>query len=76
MSNINFNNAPLWITAKALHILSQFSNSRLIPRRTKAKNHLTFRVNKRWRLLSRDNGINWQLLTNNDYDKVIESEAP
>lgn len=75
MSNINFNNEPLWITAKALHILSQFSNSRLIPRRTKLKRYLTFRVNKRWRLLSRDNGINWQLLTNNDYDKIIESEA-
>lgn len=72
MSNINFNNAPLWITAKALHILSQFSNSRLIPRRTKAKNYLTFRVNKRWRLLSRDKGKNWQLLTHNDYNNAID----
>ncbi|UAN49950.1 hypothetical protein KGP26_19575 [Serratia sp. JSRIV002] len=72
MSNINFNNAPLWITAKALHILSQFSNSRLIPRRTKAKNYLTFRVNKRWRLLSRDKGKNWELLTSNDYNAIVD----
>lgn len=72
MSNIKFNNAPLWITAKALHILSQFSNNRLIPRRTKARNYLTFRVNKRWRLLSRDQGKNWQLLTHNDYNNAID----
>ncbi|CAI1069161.1 Uncharacterised protein [Serratia fonticola] len=74
MSNINFNNAPLWITAKALHTLSQFSKSQLIPRRTKLKGYLTFRVNKRWRLLSRDNGNNWQLLINNDYNAIMQEQ--
>ncbi|WP_443006230.1 MULTISPECIES: ParE family toxin-like protein [unclassified Serratia (in: enterobacteria)] len=72
MSKVNFNNAPLWITAKALHILTQFSSRRLIPRRTKVKGSLTFRVNKRWRLLSQDGGKNWQLLTNNDYNAISE----
>ncbi|MEX2953573.1 ParE family toxin-like protein [Serratia fonticola] len=72
MSNINFNNAPLWITAKALHILSQFSKNRLIPRRTKVNAYMTFRVNKRWRLLSRDKGKNWELLTSNDYNAIVD----
>ncbi|HGM6983654.1 TPA: hypothetical protein ACKQD1_004660 [Serratia marcescens] len=49
--SINLNNAPLWITAKALEKLKQFHAGRLFPKRTYGKKYLTFRVNKRWRLL-------------------------
>lgn len=49
--SINLNNAPLWITAKALEKLKQFRAGRLFPKRTYGKKYLTFRVNKRWRLL-------------------------
>jgi hypothetical protein len=72
MHKINFNNAPLWVTVKAVKVLSQFSCGRLIPRRTKGRKYFTFRVNKRWRLLSRDGGKNWQLLTHNDYNNAID----
>ncbi len=70
--SVNLNNAPLWITAKALEKLKQFRAGRLFPKRTYGKKYLTFRVNKRWRLLSKDDGHNWLLLTHNDYNCVID----
>ncbi|AXF75174.1 hypothetical protein LU631_09720 [Erwinia tracheiphila] len=72
--NVKFNNAPLWITEKALALLSQFSNSRVIPRRVKNKPLLTLRVNKRWHLLSHNGGKDWQLLTHNDYRNIITQQ--
>lgn len=69
---IKLNNAPLWITEKALAALKQLQSGRTIARRTSCKKYLTMRVNKRWRLLSRDDGKNWQLLTHNDYNHVID----
>lgn len=69
--SVKFNNAPLWITEKALALLSQFSNNRVIPRRVKNKSILTLRVNKRWYLLSHNGGKDWQLLTHNDYRNII-----
>lgn len=70
--SVSLNNAPGWITAKALEILNQFSSRQIFPRKTYGKKYLTLRVNKRWRLLSKDDGHNWSLLTHNDYNSVID----
>ncbi|WP_128143555.1 hypothetical protein [Serratia sp. 1D1416] len=70
--SIKFNNAPLWITAKALDKLNQLRLGRLFPKKTYGKKYLTLRVNKHWRLLSKDGGNNWQLLTHNDYNSEID----
>ncbi len=69
---VSLNNAPLFIAEKAVIILSQYRKGCIHPRRTFGKKYLTFRVNKRWRLLSRDNGQKWELLTHNDYNNVID----
>jgi hypothetical protein len=71
--SVNLNNAPLWIKEKALEILNKFSACLILPRKISGKKYLTFRVNKRWRLLSKDDGQNWQLLTHNDYNSVIDT---
>lgn len=67
---VSLNNAPLFIAEKAVIILSQYRKGCIHPRRTFG--YLTFRVNKRWHLLSRDNGQKWELLTHNDYNNVID----
>ncbi|AGQ32469.1 ParE family toxin-like protein [Serratia liquefaciens] len=69
--SVNLNNAPSWITAKALEILNQFSACQIFPRKNRGKKYFTFQVNKRWRLLSKDDSQNLQLLTHNDYNSEI-----
>ncbi|WP_447406856.1 ParE family toxin-like protein, partial [Clostridium perfringens] len=45
---------------------------RLFPKKSYGKKYLTLRVNKRWRLLSKDDGHNWLLLTHNDYNCALD----
>jgi len=40
-------------------------------RRTYRDGYLTLRVTPQWRLLSRDNGQSWELLSHADYDNQI-----
>ncbi|WP_422879981.1 hypothetical protein [Pantoea agglomerans] len=40
-------------------------------RRTYRGQYLTLRVTPQWRLLSKDNGQNWELLSHADYDNQI-----
>ncbi|EHD21281.1 MULTISPECIES: hypothetical protein [Brenneria] len=69
--NLSQNKAPLWISEKANILLKRVNTGRVIPRRTHGKKYQTLRVNKRWRLLSRD-GTNWELLNHNDYNNLID----
>ncbi|MEC5345169.1 hypothetical protein ABRZ24_21505 [Brenneria populi] len=69
--NLSQNKAPLWISEKANILLRQVCTGRVTPRRTHGKKYQTLRVNKRWRLLSRD-GTSWELLTHNDYNNLID----
>lgn len=69
--SVKFNNAPLWITEKALVLLSQFSNGRVIPRQVKNNYLHVLRINKRWHLVSHNRGKDWQLLTHSDYRNII-----
>lgn len=72
--SVKFNNAPLWITEKALVLLSQFSNGRVITRQVKNKSLLALRINKRWHLLSHNGGKDWQLLPHSDYRNIITQQ--
>ncbi|WP_428977313.1 hypothetical protein [Serratia marcescens] len=51
--------------------LKQFRAGRLFPKKTYGKKYLALRVNKRWRLLSKNDDHNWELLTQNHYNSEI-----
>lgn len=61
---------PEWVHLKAVHILSQFRARRIHPCRMHGSGNLSLKVNHRWRLLSRDGGKNWEVMSHERYSKV------
>ncbi|HID8815249.1 ParE family toxin-like protein [Enterobacter roggenkampii] len=61
---------PEWVHLKAAHVLSQFRARRIHPCRMHGSGNLSLRVNRRWRLLSRDGGKNWEVMSHERYSKV------
>ena len=60
---------PEWVHLKAAHVLSQFRQGASICRMHGSGN-LSLKVNHRWRLLSRDGGKNWEVMSHERYSKV------
>ncbi|WP_425028648.1 hypothetical protein [Pantoea brenneri] len=56
---------------RAKRIISLWRAEKIRARRTCRDRYLTLRVTPQWRLLSRDNGQHWELLSHADYDKQI-----
>ena len=50
---------PEWVHLKAVH-----------PCRMHGSGNLSLKVNHRWRLLSRDGGKNWEVMSHERYSKV------
>ena len=61
---------PEWVHLKAVHVLSQFRARRIHPCRMHGSGNLSLKVNHRWRLLSRDGGKNWEVMSHERYSKV------
>ncbi|WP_444546750.1 ParE family toxin-like protein [Enterobacter cloacae] len=61
---------PEWVHLKAVHVLSQFRARRIHPCRMQGSGNLSLKVNHRWRLLSRDGGKNWEVMSHERYSKV------
>ncbi|WP_442956308.1 ParE family toxin-like protein [Pantoea sp. USHLN298] len=63
--------APARIKRRAEGIMRLWRAGQIRARRTCRDRYLTLRVTPQWRLLSRDNGQHWELLSHADYDKQI-----
>lgn len=61
--------APEWVCTQAVMILSRYRKHRIIACRIRGTGYLSLRVNRRWRLLSRDSGRNWQLMSHETYNR-------
>lgn len=59
---------PEWVHNRAVDVLSQYRKQRLNPVRIIGTGNLSLKVNHRWRLLSKDNGKNWQLMSHEKYN--------
>lgn len=63
--------APVRIMRRAERIMRLWHTGQIRARRTYRGQYLTLRVTPQWRLLSKDNGQNWELLSHADYDNQI-----
>lgn len=57
------------IINKALLLLSDYYAGKKIYQVIKPCHYLSVRVSYRWRLLSKDNGYRWELMTHERYNK-------
>lgn len=61
---------PERVHLQADHVLRQFRARRMHPCHMFGSGNLSLRVNRRWRLLSRDGGQNWEVMSHERYSKV------
>jgi hypothetical protein len=61
--------APARIWKSASIELSAFMCGRKNYSRIKPNHYLVIRLGRRWRILSKDNGRHWQLMTHEKYNK-------
>jgi hypothetical protein len=61
---------PEWVHEQAVHVLRQYRHGRIHPRRMRGSGNLSLKVNLRWRLLSRDRGQNWEVMSHERYSKL------
>lgn len=62
---------PVHISERAERLLARWRKGSLHARKTHRYSYLSITVSPAWRLLSKDNGYHWQLLSHADYDKQI-----
>jgi len=60
---------PERVHLQAVRVLLQFRQQRILPRRIRRTGHLSLRVNLRWRLLSKDGGKNWEVMSHETYNR-------
>ncbi|MDF7760836.1 hypothetical protein PU683_15050 [Kosakonia cowanii] len=61
---------PEWVHERAVRVLRQHRTGRIHPRRMHKTGYLSLNVNLRWRLLSRDGGQNWEVMSHERYSKM------
>ncbi|ARF51125.1 ParE family toxin-like protein [Pantoea stewartii] len=66
--------APEWVIVQATKKLSQYRKRRIFACRIRSTGYLSLAVNPRWRLLSRNNGKDWQLMTHETYSKCKDGK--
>lgn len=64
-------NAPQRVYIRAQCLLKQWRQGQIKPRRTYRHGYLSICVTPSWRLLSKDAGKSWLLLSHADYDKQL-----
>lgn len=60
--------APEWVIVQAAKKLAQYRKCRVYPCRIVKTGYLSLAVNPRWRLLSKNQGKDWQLMTHERYN--------
>ncbi|MCK0552545.1 hypothetical protein KFO32_05570 [Pantoea ananatis] len=66
--------APEWVIVQATKKLSMYRKQRIFARRIHSTGYLSLAVNPRWRLLSRNNGNDWQLMTHETYNSAKDGK--
>ncbi|WP_188723913.1 ParE family toxin-like protein [Franconibacter daqui] len=66
--NLTAFRVPAWVHARAVHLLNQYRHQRLRPRRILRTGYLSLQVNPRWRLLFKDGGKNWEVMSHEKYN--------
>lgn len=59
---------PEWVHLRAISVLSMYRKQRLHAARILGTGNLSLKVNRRWRLLSKDHSKNWQLMSHEKYN--------
>jgi len=60
---------PEWVHERAVRVLRQYRRRELFPRRMRRTGYLSLIVNPRWRLLSKDEGRNWEVMSHETYNR-------
>ncbi|WP_075208335.1 ParE family toxin-like protein [Klebsiella aerogenes] len=60
---------PTQINKKASHVLNQYNSGELKACRIKCGN-MSLRVGRKWRLLSKDNGQCWEIMSHEKYNNL------
>ncbi|MGM1188264.1 ParE family toxin-like protein [Serratia liquefaciens] len=66
---------PQRISIKAERVLCAYKAGKKTPARTYQHNHLTLPVARCWRLLSKDNGHSWVVMSHERYNTQIRIRA-
>lgn len=66
--NITVIKAPAWVVDKAVSVLKKYRHQRQLPKRILSTGNLSLKVNRRWRLLSKNQGKSWQLMSHERYN--------
>lgn len=62
---------PKHISHRAVRLLERWHGGSVHARKTHRYRYLSITVSPGWRLLSKDLGVHWALLSHADYDKQI-----
>ncbi|EOC4967818.1 ParE family toxin-like protein [Klebsiella aerogenes] len=65
---------PERVHLQALQVLQRYRRKRLFARRIHRTGYMSLKVNPRWRLLSKDGGRNWEVMSHSTYNREIESK--
>lgn len=63
---------PERVHLQALRVLWRYRRKRIYARRMHRTGHLGLKVNPRWRLLSKDDGRNWELMSHEKYNGELK----
>ncbi|CNI68286.1 hypothetical protein CBW53_02840 [Yersinia frederiksenii] len=62
---------PKEINDRARKIIIDFKKNKIKANKTYRYNYLTLRINIRWRILSKNNGISWEVMSHERYNNKI-----
>lgn len=68
--NLTAARVPVWVHTKAVVVLSQFRKGALRPCRLIQPGRMSLQVTPFWRLLSRNGGKDWMLISHERYNKL------
>lgn len=68
----NVDRAPAHIQNAAQALLILYRHGELRVRKTKKHGYFTLAVGAHWRMLSRDNGLTWALMSHSDYNTRVD----
>jgi hypothetical protein len=60
---------PERVHLQALQVLLRYRRKRIYARRMHRTGYLSLKVNPRWRLLSKDDGRNWEVMSHETYNR-------
>ena len=63
---------PERVHLQAMQVLLRYRRKRVYARRMRRTGYLSLKVNPRWRLLSKDDGRNWEVMSHEKYSGEIK----